>query len=925
MMAFGKLFVVAVVAAVLPLVAMSQEFTCTDPLDVKSESLPFTEQIDTTELSSYLLKFNNGEQLEVKGKWYHMVGNDEVIGFDTCSENTDFDTFIAGFLSCNQSSDRYYYHSFVHTNTCNLAFHGDVDTEYFVIVGGLKRPDKTFNQGRATVSISYIQPPVEHVCEHAVEVTELPYSVKANSVASEGVIDGCRYNASNPTYYSGMWYHFKGTGKFVTVRTCDSETDYDSHLSIFTDCEGTCVVQDDDGCGLRSVVTFNAIDGQDYYVFVTGRDNERGTFILTIEEVGYQDHGYCTDAIEIDTLPFSYHGNTKLLPLVDNACHEGNPRRGMWFHIASVESELIALTCDDNIYDSDTVIDVFLDCDSATNSSKDCFDTDDDFCGLDAAVVLPARENGYYIYVSALTSRFEGMNFTLTVRNNKNQTNDRCWRATKVSTLPMDFEGNTRDMTTASQLSCNSKSGNRTGAWFYYINKDDEPRHVGVTTCNAENIMKADLEVYSNCDECVSYTPYIPSTNCTTVVFFAKKGETFSIFVTNATGEEAGFFHVDFYEDSPRENQHCDKATSVESLPYYDAGFTGVSEASFSGCDGGSYQGSWYHIRGTGQHMMAVTTPSATFFDTVLELYSGCPTNDASTCIVWNDDVSHQSFSSTLEWDSEANKDYWLFVRGYGGAYGFYTLHVFETSAPVNSKCTDAIPIVPNQLIVGYTAYASNNNASCVETLRKGIWYKMHTNSSGTITLTTCDVATAFETDIEVYEECTQSGATGCVPHTHDLKCPPGQSLKFTVDEGDKDYYIFVTGVRTDIEVSGLFRMQSVFRAAERNSTSSSSGVNNNSSSNSNSPVSDESSSSSSDPYIDHALEIVEVFLVVFGFAWLCTIVFTIYCCYYKSHNTQMESATVVDKEEQSSGYVPPAVTVTSYADEESQVSMHEI
>jgi len=323
--------------------------------------------------------------------------------------------------------------------------------------------------------------------------------------------------------------------------------------------------------------------------------------------------------------------------------------------------------------------------------------------------------------------------------------------------------------------------------------------------------------------------------------------------------------------------------------------------------------------------MVAKTVPSATFFDTVIELYSGCPADDNSTCIDFNDDTE-QGFWSTLEWDSEANKDYWLFIRGYDGEYGFFTLHVFDTAPPVNSKCADAIPLIPGQEVFGYTTYATENNATCnTTTLRKGIWYKLHANKTGTMTLSTCDVATAFETDIEIYETCTESGADVCVPHVHDRKCPPGQSLTFTVEEEEKDYYIFVAGIRTDVEVSGLFRMQCVFRPAPEPQSNSSSTSSPSSTSRTSSTVSDlSSSSSSSDPYVDHALEIVEVFLVIFGFAWLVTIIFTIVCCYYKRNHkyTQMESATVVDDAGQaSSAYVAPSPEPSS----ESQVSLKEI
>jgi len=311
--------------------------------------------------------------------------------------------------------------------------------------------------------------------------------------------------------------------------------------------------------------------------------------------------------------------------------------------------------------------------------------------------------------------------------------------------------------------------------------------------------------------------------------------------------------------------------------------------------------------------MMAMTISSGTFFDSVIELYSECPTSTNDACVAFNDDDEpHQAFASSLEWDSEAGADYWLFIRGYETASGLYTLHIVDTLPPANSKCVGAVDISLNQTIIGYTTFAEVSNASCGEALDRGVWYKTRVNQSGSIILSTCDAATNFETEIEVYEQCDEQSAFGCVVQSSGYKCTPGESRTFPVN-ADQDYYIFVGSNRTDVNISGLFNLRYTFRPSAPNTSSTSSTTGGNS----------DISSSSSSVYVDHALEIVEVFLIVFGFLWLASIIFAVACCFYKKHPAkyvQMDAPAAFETEQQASGYVPPAAVSA-----DSQVSMSEL
>jgi len=862
--------------------------------------IPFNETVDSTGFPVSLLQFNEADRLEVKGKWYHYRGEGKVVKASTCSENTKFNTFTAIFRKCDKSASGYLYEYLIHTDQCSLNFYGADKEDYFIIIGGTKVNNQTFNDGTMFVEFTYDVSPDEHVCEKAVEIGSLPFTVTSQTAASEPTTDTCQ-NAER----SGMWYHFVGTGKSITAQTCDETTSFDTVLSVHDSCDTSsrsCVSMNDDSCGMGSVLTFDSEEGKDYYLFVSGAKSESGIFRLTVEELGYSEHGYCTEAIEIDTLPFVGHYNTKMLPSVHSEC-QNNDRRGIWFYIKRVTTELIAMTCDDHAGFSDTAIDVFADCDTTKGTGVGCEQKNDDFCGLNAAVYLQPTEKGYYLFVSGSSTNFEGQDFTLTIQNNKNQTNDRCWQASRIFTFPVDFSGNTRNMKADTTSHCSTGTHKtRHGAWFSYVNNGYENRLIGATTCNSENVMHADIEVFSNCDACQVAGVYDDQEGCSNVSFLAKPGVNYSIFVTATEGEEDGFFHVDFYHDEPSANQHCDAPQELGHLPAYAVGFTSKSNPSYSSCDGGhQWQGLWYKIRGTGQRLRAATVEGSTHFDSLLELHSGCPASGGEdTCLAMNDDTTHQSLSSSLEWDSKIGTEYYLFVRGYQGQSGMFALNVYELTEPSNSKCVNALDISLDQPAFGYTSLASASKADCEEGERQGLWYKLNTNNINSAILSTCDSATTFDTDIEVYTTCSNDGASGCVEHSHDFRCSRGTFLMFNLESG-KNYYIFVTGNRTDVTETGFFRLLAVATPLPPSNASSSSPF--------------ESISSSSVPE-SNGMEIVEVFLVVFVIALLASIGFAIACCFYKRPSNksyaQMEVPDGLDAAAESSTYVPPDSLVST-------------
>lgn len=81
----------------------------------------------------------------------------------------------------------------------------------------------------------------------------------------------------------GLWYVLAGNGMNVTVSTCGLNG-YDTRLGVF---EGpcldlTCVDGNEDFCGTQSSVSFTAVAGKDYYIYVSGNVAATGVFQLDV-------------------------------------------------------------------------------------------------------------------------------------------------------------------------------------------------------------------------------------------------------------------------------------------------------------------------------------------------------------------------------------------------------------------------------------------------------------------------------------------------------------------------------------------------------------------------------------------------------------------------------------------------------------------
>ena len=117
-----------------------------------------------------------------------------------------------------------------------------------------KSPSKSPTQGP---SLSPVTTPDDEVLTCQSEVTASTIGKESQQMVDCGTTDGTG---------GGMWYNFFGTGDTITLTTCATETDYETKIRVFS--SGTCVVGNDDFCGLQSSVTFDSEVGVEYDVLV---------------------------------------------------------------------------------------------------------------------------------------------------------------------------------------------------------------------------------------------------------------------------------------------------------------------------------------------------------------------------------------------------------------------------------------------------------------------------------------------------------------------------------------------------------------------------------------------------------------------------------------------------------------------------------
>ncbi|UCE60794.1 MAG: hypothetical protein JSU63_03395 [Phycisphaerales bacterium] len=152
--------------------------------------------------------------------------------------------------------------------------------------------------------------PANDECEDAISMWSVGYLAEFGTTDCSTFDDAPFCGTANTT--AGVWYRVFGSGRSMIATTCNSNTDYDTKISVYCGTCGdfTCVGGNDDAVGApaecdlnganrKSRVAWCAQYGVEYLVLVHGFGGQTGDFLLEI----YEDDVPCEDAVECGGSP----------------------------------------------------------------------------------------------------------------------------------------------------------------------------------------------------------------------------------------------------------------------------------------------------------------------------------------------------------------------------------------------------------------------------------------------------------------------------------------------------------------------------------------------------------------------------------------------------------------------------------------------
>jgi hypothetical protein len=215
------------------------------------------------------------------GVWYAVEGTGGSMEASTCNPGTNYSTGLTiltgecDALQCVPSK----------TVTCDgqrsMAYWESIPgQQYSVYVHGKESTDV----GRFSLTIDDGSLGVENDFCGSAEQLAIPSTTYGSTVNATGDDDYaimCGNLASAP----GVWYTVVGGGRFISASLCGDSTSYDTQIYVFAgdSCKDmTCVNFNEDGCGIQSRISWDAEEGQLYFILVSGFSTAVGDFELIV-------------------------------------------------------------------------------------------------------------------------------------------------------------------------------------------------------------------------------------------------------------------------------------------------------------------------------------------------------------------------------------------------------------------------------------------------------------------------------------------------------------------------------------------------------------------------------------------------------------------------------------------------------------------
>jgi hypothetical protein len=215
------------------------------------------------------------------GVFYKVVATGGDLTASTCMEGTDFATNIAVFSGSCESQDCL---DVVNVVTCDgvrsMASWPSIEGQtYYLYVHGLTNEDT----GRFALMVTEGGFQVANdFCSTAQEVVIGSTVSGSTTNATLDPVDLCETEETAP----GVWYKLMGNGRSLNASLCGEGTSFDTQLRIYRgNCSHLqCVGFNDDSCGTKSELIWMTEDSIQYYMLVSGFEDQAGNFELTVTE-----------------------------------------------------------------------------------------------------------------------------------------------------------------------------------------------------------------------------------------------------------------------------------------------------------------------------------------------------------------------------------------------------------------------------------------------------------------------------------------------------------------------------------------------------------------------------------------------------------------------------------------------------------------
>jgi len=211
-----------------------------------------------------------------KGVWYRIFGNNQEITANT--DGSDFDTRIHVFTGevinspvCVESNDE------TAGLSSEVVFNALEGQDYWVYISG---PDTS--EGNYTLNISCNDIPTIPQNDEPCFATGISCNGQSAGSLAGATDSGAPQIMCGPALGDkGVWYIYEGNNQEVTVNTFGS--DFNTKLHVFTEAciLLECIGGNDDSQGVQSEFVFNALDGESYWIYISG-SVEDGNYVLNI-------------------------------------------------------------------------------------------------------------------------------------------------------------------------------------------------------------------------------------------------------------------------------------------------------------------------------------------------------------------------------------------------------------------------------------------------------------------------------------------------------------------------------------------------------------------------------------------------------------------------------------------------------------------